>query len=386
MKTPISFEPALRQAGQPDPIFGGRVELQLLTTLKCNLKCSYCSVAKGDVLGSQGHVSYTGEQLDAFIRKHLAGKDVYVTFYGGEPTLNRKFMEDAMRRYPHYRFQLQTNGTLLDDLPDWLLARLSNILVSIDGGERVTDGYRGRGVYRQVMKNLGKVRGKLGGSLTARVTWSSDEISFEHLDELTSVFDYVYFQFVAGEAYAAHAMDCRKRVLQQLVERFFRDPERLYPLIPIMGAVRNKVMPARAAELCGGKTQCRVSSHILNVMPDGKIFPCPDMLYLPEMQMGDLVSNWLAASPLQPHPDMPCASCEAHSWCRGNCMKNLYLGYVRKDERWRESVTDPICDLVRFMGREIDRYDPMRWFGKLALPVRKQIADCEVYEYVEIMP
>ena len=28
----------------PDPIVGGRVELQLLTTLKCNLKCTYCSL------------------------------------------------------------------------------------------------------------------------------------------------------------------------------------------------------------------------------------------------------------------------------------------------------------------------------------------------------
>ena len=34
----------------PDPIVGSRVELQLLTTLKCNLKCSYCSLGVGEVL------------------------------------------------------------------------------------------------------------------------------------------------------------------------------------------------------------------------------------------------------------------------------------------------------------------------------------------------
>ena len=32
-------------------ILGNRVELQLLTTLRCNLKCSYCSLGVGDVLG-----------------------------------------------------------------------------------------------------------------------------------------------------------------------------------------------------------------------------------------------------------------------------------------------------------------------------------------------
>lgn len=48
-------------------------------------------------------------------------------------------------------------------------------------------------------------------------------------------------------------------------------------------------------------------------------------------------------------------------------MKNLYNGYVKKDERYRDNVVDLICELIRFM-------------------VRKQLTDWEVYEYVEIMP
>lgn len=39
-----------------------------------------------------------------------------------------------------------------------------------------------------------------------------------------------------------------------------------------------------------------------------------------------------------------------------------------------------------FIGREIDCHDPQAWFARLSLPVRRQITDCEVYEYVEIMP
>lgn len=385
-QAPLVFHPNRPQVSDAAPIVGSRVELQLLTTLRCNLKCSYCSIAEGEVLESQGNVSYRIEQLDAFIQKHLAQHDVYVTFYGGEPTLNKPFIEEVMQRYPHFRFQLQTNGTLLDKLPDQVLARLSNVLVSIDGGEKVTDGFRGRGIYQQVLKKFNMTRERIAGSVTARVTWSSDEISFEELDELAHTFDYVYFQFVAGEAYTAQAMAGRKAVLSQLIARFFASTETLYPVIPLMGCVRNKVMPQRAVELYDGKTQCRVSTHILNVMPDGKIYPCPDMMYLPEMLQGDLQANWLKKSPLQPHPDMPCGSCEAYSWCRGNCMKNLYLAYVKGDEKYRVNVTDPICELVRFMGQEIDRHQPREWFAKLPLALRKQITDCEVYEYVEIMP
>jgi radical SAM protein with 4Fe4S-binding SPASM domain len=362
------------------------VELQLLTTLTCNLKCSYCSLGVGEMVGSQGKVSYTMEQLDAFIERHLQGYEVYVTFYGGEPTLNLDFMRQVMERHPTFRFQLQTNGTLLDNLSGSMLVNLSNVLVSIDGGEHVTDLYRGKGIYRQVIANLERVRGKLGGVVTARVTWSNEDTTFEELDLLADHFDYVYWQFVAGEgSYTPQALAKKKEVITRLVDKFFASPA-LYPFIPIMGIVRNKVLPSRAGELYAGLTQCRVSTHLLNVMPDGKVFPCPDMMYLPEMQQGDVIENWLKPSPLQPHAAMPCEGCEALPWCRRNCMKNLYLGYVKDDARYRAQVVEPICDLVHFLGREIDRHDPQAWFIRQPLAVRNRISNCEVYEYVEIMP
>jgi uncharacterized protein len=374
------------RTSDPDPIVGGRVELQLLTTLKCNLKCTYCSLGVGEVLGSQNELKYDIDQLAAFVDKHLQGKEVYVTFYGGEPTLNQDMMQAVMKRFPGFRFQLQTNGTLLDDLPDWVLHKLSNILVSIDGGEEITDGYRGKGIWRQVVKNVQHVRDRVGGTVTARVTWGNPNTTFEELDDLAEAFDYLYWQFVADEHYFEDSVEKRKAVLSRLIHKFFNRTDKLYPLVPIMGTVRNKVLPTRAVELYAGKTQCRVSTHILNVMPDGRIFPCPDMMYVPEMQMGSIQDNWLQKSPLQPHPDMPCEGCEAYAWCRGNCMKNLYLGYVKKDERYRKNVVEPICELVRFMGREIDRHDPQSWFANATLPVRKLVTDAEVYEYVEIMP
>jgi uncharacterized protein len=394
-ETPLQFHPRRCEAAsapgatRQDPIIGNRVELQLLTTLKCNLKCSYCSLGVGDVLGSQTHVEYGVDDLVAFAAEHLPGKEVYVTFYGGEPTLNRPMMLEVMERFPHWRFQLQTNGTLLDDLPPWVLAKLSNVLVSIDGGEAITDGYRGRGIYRQVLKNLRQVREQIGGSVTARVTWGNPATTFEELDELVadgSPFDYLYWQFVADEMYAGDSVERRQAVLVRLIERFFACTDRLYPLVPLMGIVRNKVLPGRAQELYAGRTQCRVSSHLINVMPNGQIYPCPDMMYVPAMLMGSVKGNWLKPSPLQHTADMPCGGCEAYGWCRGNCMKNLYLGYVKNDLRYRGNVVEPICDLLRFIGREIDRHDPQAWFSRLALPVRRQITDCEVYEYVEIMP
>ena len=127
-------------------VVGNRVEVQVLTTLKCNLRCSYCSLGVGDVLGSQKKVRYSVDQLAAFLERHLSDKEVYFTLYGGEPTLNLAFGRQLMERFPNSRFNMQTNGTLLHRVPDEMLRRLSNILVSVDGGEAVTDRFRGKGV------------------------------------------------------------------------------------------------------------------------------------------------------------------------------------------------------------------------------------------------
>ena len=67
-------------------------------------------------------------------------------------------------------------------------------------------------------------------------------------------------------------------------------------------------------------------------------------------------------------------------------MKNMHRGYVTNDLQYRSNVVEPICELIRFMGQEIDKHNPQTWFEQLSLPVRKQIMDCKVYEYVEVMP
>ncbi len=324
--------------------------------------------------------------MERFIDTHFQGKEVYVTFYGGEPTLNIGFIAAVMQRFPLFRFQLQTNGTLLDNLPQEILGRLSNVLISIDGGERITDSYRGRGIYRQVLKNVRQVRDRVGGTITARVTWNDSDTSFNELHELASDFDFIYFQFVADEKYDGESVVKRQAVLTQLIAQFFANTDSVYPFIPLMGIVRNKLFPNRARELYAGMTQCRASTHLINVMPDGKIFPCPDMMYLPEMQQGDIGQNWLRQNPLQPQAQMPCDHCEALSWCRRNCMKNLYLAYVKNDENYRQHVVEPICDLIRFMGREVDKSLPRDWFSRLTPALRRQLTDCEIYEYVEVMP
>lgn len=369
-------------------IAGNRVELQLLTTLQCNLACSYCSLGVGDVLGSQKRATYTAAQLGDFVDKHLADKEIYITLYGGEPAMNPSFALELIDRFPLVRFNMQTNGTLIAKLPDKVLARLVNMMISVDGGEAVTDRYRGKGTCKRVLDNVRAIRNsRTHAVLTARMTGWSGETSIEDFDELLTVFDYVYFQFAQDDqAHPPESVARKKAVLSELVERFFASGETLYPVVPLMGTVRNKVAPQRIDELSAGMTPCRVSTNLLNVMPDGKIYPCPDMLYDRDLLQGDVVGNWVRRSPLQPTPEMPCADCRANAYCRGNCMKNLDLASVKNDVNWRTRVVEPVCDMIRHMGDEIDRFDASAWFARAAQPVRNRLLDAEVYEFCEVMP
>jgi sulfatase maturation enzyme AslB (radical SAM superfamily) len=167
MFVPLRTQEAVEDAQKTSPIVGNRVELQLLTTLTCNLKCTYCSLGVGDMVGSQGKVSYTTEALDAFIAKHLAGHEIYVTFYGGEPTLNLKFIQEVMARYPPSASSSRPTARCWMACRTGVLTNLSNILLSIDGGEAITDGFRGRRVPAGGQKHRGGARpdeGQLHGA------------------------------------------------------------------------------------------------------------------------------------------------------------------------------------------------------------------------------
>ena len=49
-------------------------------------------------------------------------------------------------------------------------------------------------------------------------------------------------------------------------------------------------------------------------------------------------------------------------------------------------MTEPICDLIRFLGAEVDRHRPAHWYAEAPLPARNRLANCEVYEFCEVMP
>ena len=121
----------------------------LVLTRKCNLNCHYCH--GGEETGPDTEIQYSIDELAAFLERD---NDIQLMLYGGEPTLRVPLIIEVMNRFPKARFMLQTNALLMNKIPEDYVKRFHSILVSIDGTEETTDGYRSSGVYQKVIKNV----------------------------------------------------------------------------------------------------------------------------------------------------------------------------------------------------------------------------------------
>lgn len=365
-------------------IDGERVELQLFTTLQCNLSCKYCSEGVGEIKNSQNNVQYTLDDLQQFVDTHFSDKEIIVTFYGGEPLLNIQFIEDVMKRFPLWRYQIQTNGLLIKDLNFKLIKKLDNILISIDGCEKTNDMFRGKGTYNKVIDSLKYLRWSTDTYLTGRCTWT---IPYDQeILHLVKLFDYVYFQFPHNEwIYTSAYIEQMKVALDGLVDEFLSS-KKLMHIIPLMAFVRNILFPSRAKELYNGETQCRVSSSLVNILPNGIIVACPDYAYNEKMIHGSVIKNYYEASPLQRLKRYPCKSCEAFGVCRTNCLKGMHQKYIEGDSVYGETVVDSGCILIQHLYDLFMQEDLELWYSLLSLQDKRELLNCPIYEYVEVMP
>lgn len=154
----------------------------VVLNLDCNLDCGYCY--EGNFRGKR---YMSAETADLLVRKIEAeqigrGRDVAITFYGGEPLLSIPLIEDmsvklgeaARQAGVSYRFGLVTNGTLLTRKVAEALLPLgfSGAKITIDGPQEMHDKSRpfvsGKGSYDRITANMREVMDlvplRLGGN------------------------------------------------------------------------------------------------------------------------------------------------------------------------------------------------------------------------------
>ncbi|MDO5317081.1 MAG: radical SAM protein [bacterium] len=124
--------------------------LELSLSERCNLACRYCycGTCRDEVPNSGLMPSEIARRAVEWLFAHSGKDDVSITFFGGEPLLNKQVMKEAIalsqklaaERGVKAEYVMTTNGTLLDDEAIDLIKTYNfGLMVSLDGPQELHD-------------------------------------------------------------------------------------------------------------------------------------------------------------------------------------------------------------------------------------------------------
>ncbi len=128
-------------------------------TSKCNLHCAGCyAAATGTVCHGTTKRTLDIDQWRKIIQEASDMGVFGFIIAGGEPFLTKNLLS-LSEEFPDRLFVIFTNGTLLKDEEFRRLKRNRNtvVVVSLEGDEEMTNGRRGRGVYKKVINTIKKL-------------------------------------------------------------------------------------------------------------------------------------------------------------------------------------------------------------------------------------
>ena len=332
----------------------------LILTDECNLCCRYCRAKAFEVLEESDDetapiididpdlprdLDFDLDLLYKFLQKDPAST---LTFYGGEPLMRADLIDRIVRESPVQRFMIQTNGMLLDRLEPEIVNRFSTILVSLDGGEALTDSNRGTGVYQKVMENIRRIR-KNGytGELIARMAVTERTDIAEAVHWLSYNPDYS-FSSIHWQLDANFAGDFARRTFAEWTKTSYNPGIRTLVAdwvdhMELKGEVMKwyPFLDPMEDLLLNNKSHLRCGSGHANysIMTDGHIAPCPVMIGMKEYYMGDIRT----ADPQnldRVFVGGECTGCEIYDFCGGRCL------YSNITKPWNKAERKTVCRTV----------------------------------------
>lgn len=169
-------------------------QLLIEVTDRCNLKCKYCGYGEFysnyDQRETRNQTFGNVKILIDYLAK-LWTSDynvsynnvVSIGFYGGEPLLNIKLIEETIAYIEglqignlQFSYNMTTNAMLLDRYMDFLVEKKFNLLISLDGGE-YQDSYRinkqGKTSFAKVVSNVEKLKQRYPDYFEKNVNFNS---------------------------------------------------------------------------------------------------------------------------------------------------------------------------------------------------------------------
>lgn len=309
-----------------------RIYIVLWMTGRCNLKCKYC-YAWSPNRQQDMNFETAKKALDFF--KDLPMK---IQFAGGEPLLNYDLICNIYKyvKQQNYDavFQLQTNGTLIDERIAVGIKKMRiRTGVSLDGPFGVNESLRGG--TKLALDGIQSL-GQTGVVINLNSTVTAQNV--ERLPELLELA--LYLGNVAGIGldlirFAGRANDPVNAVQKpgeaQLIRALYALHEKsayLYRNTGVRIGIRAiEEAKQRLSGAVRGDSYCYAScgkSYV--ILPDGDVYPCGSLIDKEEYYMGNIIGGNIKAKALaSPLKNENCAWCEYREACPGGCPSRMII-------------------------------------------------------------
>ncbi|MGD1045179.1 MAG: radical SAM protein [Bacteroidota bacterium] len=363
-ESPFDFQPIKVEGDSELPLRA----MDLILSQDCNLRCRYCFADTGAYKGERSlmNTDVAKSAIDFMIQRSGNLKDLFVVFFGGEPTVNIPVMKETIEyveaKVPstgkNIHFTISTNGTLLtEELIQYLHSKKVAVQISIDGNEETQDRnrpYQGnKGSYSDVKENTSNYIRITGHSIHARATvtsWDADNFvtNVNHL--LSMGFTTVHEEPAAGvkgKIFINNESD-----IQRLIEQYEKMCDIMLEKIK-----KNEYLGfdniTKGLHHCHNNKRklwfCSTGRGYLCVGADGKLYPCHRFIGNNKYLLGNVVTKtydpyWekFLMTEAIVTARKSCSHCWVRFLCGGDCL-------AHSEEKYGDILTpDPLrCVLAK---------------------------------------
>lgn len=336
----------------------------LMIVQECNLRCVYCYGNGGEYENKGMMTRQTAFESVDFLIRNSDEKELFITFFGGEPLLNFKLIKEVVEYCKlkeketgkTFRYSITTNGTLInEEIEEFLKKNKFVIQISIDGKKDKHNANRydinGIGSYDTVIEKTKNLRKE--SIVSARATVSSNNMGyveiFEHLVSLG-------FRVVPIAIAKNMLKDSDYDKLYNEYERYIYHFESLIQAGNFVKAKKMIDLFSAIEKIEYGSERylgCGVARNMYAVDIDGRLYPCHRFVANKEYSLGDIKSgvsknrSEFIRNLLIGNHDQ-CKTCWAQNLCLGGCPNEnlLETGSINK-------ASERNCILTKLMYEKL---------------------------------
>jgi len=359
------------------------MDYYVFVTKQCNMRCKYC-VFDGKLNINSIEDAPNVEETAKFILKNIKEHghiDNKIFFYGGEPTLNLKWITDFIKITDgKLKYALQTNGTLLEKIDPELIKKINFLEISIDGKKEINDKFRGKGTFDNLIRNLNHVKQPFNGEIVARMTYVPE-------NRLSESVKYILDELKFNRVYWMHEDHITKPTeWEKSHEEYSEEIDILleYWLENLRNGIIKNIIPfqcitssflSKAENL---NFRCGFDTFLMAIDSDGSCYNCDLMITEDKRdRIGDIENGITRYNiPKNDIYEKICKKCEYLKYCGGRCFTLSYNEdrerfdvFCKRTKMLIEKIRDIIPEIQNLIKNDVIRKDDI----EIKIPLTEQI-------------